>query len=71
MFSTYTLDTDELTPQFVAVLQQSYPKKRIEIFVQEAMDETEYLLEDRQLLEAVQDIRDGKNMVPFHLANLP
>ena len=63
MFSTYTLDTEELTPQFIEVLQQAYPKKRIEIFVQEAMDETDYLLEDPQLLKAVQDINAGRNMV--------
>ena len=48
MFSTYTLDTEELTPQFIEVLQRAYPKKRIEIFVQEAMDETDYLLETPQ-----------------------
>jgi len=70
MFSTYTLDTEELTPQFIKVLQQTYPKKRIEIFVQEARDETEYLLEDPQLLKAVQDIKDGKNMVSVSLDSL-
>jgi len=62
-FSTYTLDTDELTPQFIEVLQRAYPKKRIEIFVQEAVDETEYLLEDPHLLKAVRDINAGRNMV--------
>jgi len=63
MQSIYTLNTDELTPQFITALQQTYPKKRIEIFVQEAQDETEYLLKDQQLLEAVKDIKNGKNLV--------
>jgi len=71
MFSTYTLNTDELTPQFVAALRQNYPQKRIEIFVQEAMDETEYLLNDERLLQAIQDIKDGKNMVPVSIDSLP
>jgi|GEM_PF-1368474 len=70
MFSTYTLDTEELTPQFIKVLQQTYPHKRIEVFVQEAQDETEYLLEDPQLLKAVQDINDGKNMVSVSIDRL-
>jgi len=70
MFSTYTLDTEELTPQFINVLQQTYPHKRIEIFVQEARDETEYLLEDPQLLKAVQEINDGKNMISVSIDDL-
>ena len=71
MYSTYTLNTDELTPQFVTALQQNYPNKKIEIFVQEAQDETEYLLEAPQLLKAVQDIKNGKNLVSVSLDSLP
>ena len=41
-------------------IPQTYPKKRIEIFVQEAQDETEYLLNDQHLLKAVEDIKNGK-----------
>ena len=70
MSSTYILNTDELTPQFITALQKSYPKKRIEIFVQEVQDETEYLLNDPQLLKAVEDIKNGKNMVSVSLDNL-
>jgi hypothetical protein len=67
MYSTYTLNSDELTPRFITALQQAYPNKRIEIVVQEAQDETEYLLKDQQLLAAVEDIENGKNLVsvPF------
>ena len=39
MYSTYTLSTDELTPQFLTVLREAYPHKRIEIAVQEAAAE--------------------------------
>jgi hypothetical protein len=67
MYSTYTLNTDELTPQFIRALQQAYPGKKVEIVVQEIQDETEYLLKDPLLLKAVEDIKNGKNLiqVPF------
>ena len=70
MYSTYTLYTDELTPQFISVLQQAYPNKKIEIVVQEAQDETEYLLKDPQLLNAVEDIKQGKNLISVPLEDL-
>jgi hypothetical protein len=70
MYSTYTLNTDELTPQFITALQQNYPQKKIEILVQEAQDETEYLLKDQQLLTAVQDIKNGKNLVSISIDSL-
>ena len=67
MYSTYTLNTDELTPQFITALQQAYPGKKVEIVVQEAQDETEYLMKDPQLLKAVEDIRNCKNLVSVPL----
>ena len=67
MYSTYTLNTDELTPRFITALQEAYPGKKVEIVVQEAQDETEHLMKDPQLLNAVEDIKNGKNLVsvPF------
>ena len=70
MQSTYIINTDELTPQFIKALQQIYPQKRIEIFVQEAEDETEYLLKDPALLKAVEDIKNGKNLISVSLDSL-
>ena len=70
MYSTYTLNTDELTSQFISVLQQAYPGKKVEIVVQEVQDETEYLVKDPQLLKAVEDIRNGKNLVSVPLESL-
>ena len=67
MYSTYTLNTDELTSQFISALQQTYPGKKVEIVVQEVQDETEYLLKDAQLLAAVEDINNGKNLVSVPL----
>ena len=70
MYSTYTLNTDELTSKFITVLKQAYPGKKVEIVVREAQDETEYLMKDPQLLKAVEDIRNGKNLVSVPLENL-
>ena len=67
MYSTYTLNTDDLTPQFILALQQNYPGKKVEIVVQESMDETDYLLKDQQLMKAVQDIRNGKPLISVPL----
>jgi len=70
MYSTYTLNTDELSSQFISVLQHAYPGKKVEITVQEAQDETEHLLKDSQLLKAVHDIKNGKNLVSIPLESL-
>ena len=70
MYSTYTLNTDELTPQFIQVLQKAYPGKKIEIIVQEAQDETEYLLKDPQLMKAIDDIKNDKNLISVPIENL-
>jgi len=70
MYTTYTLNTNELTSQFISALQQTYPGKKVEIAVQEAQDETEYLLKDSQLLSAVEDINNRKNLVSVPLESL-
>jgi hypothetical protein len=70
MYSTYTLNTDELTTQFISALQQIYPGKKVEIVVQEAQDETEYLLRDTQLLAAVEDINNRKNLISVPLESI-
>jgi len=70
MYSTYTLNSDELTSQFIIALQQAYPSKKIEIIVQEVKDENENLFEDQQLLKAVQDIKNGKNLVAVSFDDL-
>jgi hypothetical protein len=44
MVSTYKLNTDELTSDFILTMQKSYPKKNVKILVRETDDETEYLL---------------------------
>jgi hypothetical protein len=70
MYSTYTLNANELTSQFITAVKETYPNKKIEIVIQEAQDETEFLLNDQHLLKAVADIKDGKNLVSVPLEDL-
>jgi hypothetical protein len=67
MVSTYKLNTDELTSDFILTLQKSYPKKNVKILVRETADETEYLLgtpaNRSHLLQVIDDIENGKNLV--------
>jgi antitoxin YefM len=67
MVTTYTLNTDELTSSFVSLLKDTYPGREVEILVREAEDETAYLLGSEanreRLLQAVEDIKAGKNLV--------
>jgi hypothetical protein len=50
------------------MLKQAYPGKTVEIAVQEAADETEYLLRDPALLQSVENISQGKNLTVFEPA---
>ncbi|MDR1748735.1 MAG: hypothetical protein LBR47_06730 [Spirochaetaceae bacterium] len=64
MQTTYRLNTDELTENFIDILKRSYPDKEIEITVQEMEDETEYLMKSevnrQHLFEAIEEVRQGK-----------
>jgi hypothetical protein len=76
MVSTYKLNTRELAPNFIVALQTAYPNKDVEIVVQEVQDdETSYLLSDpankEHLLQAIDDIQNGKNLVSLTLPDLP
>jgi hypothetical protein len=68
----YKLNTGELTPNFITLLKTAYPGKEVEIIVQEVpANETEYLLSSpvnrERLLQAVDDIRNEKNLVPVSI----
>ena len=69
MLSTYKLNTRDIDP-FIAALQSAYPNQDVEITVQkpsheEPFDETDYLdpANKAHLLQAVEDIHNGKNLV--------
>ncbi|GHV89618.1 hypothetical protein AGMMS50268_01210 [Spirochaetia bacterium] len=79
MLSNYKLNTRNITP-FIAALQSAYPNQDVEITVQEVspeepFDETTYLFSDpankAHLLQAVEDIRRGKNLVSVSIPDMP
>jgi antitoxin YefM len=72
MYSTYTLNTDELTADFIVSIQKAFPRRTVEISVREAVNETEYLLRSpanrARLLQAVTDVEKGENLIAFSLS---
>ena len=62
---TYRLKPEELNDDFFRTLKQLFLGKEVAITVEEIPDETEYLLSNeanrKHLLQAVQDIKHGKN----------
>lgn len=74
MYSTYRLQADELTEQFVAAIKQTYQHRNIEIIVQEVEDETEYLLSSatnrEHLLKSIENVEGRKKLVQVQMDSL-
>ncbi|HQC27497.1 MAG TPA: hypothetical protein PLU31_07570 [Treponemataceae bacterium] len=47
MFSTYKVNADELTEAFVRGIKETYQGKVIKIIIQETIDETQHLLQNK------------------------
>ena len=66
MYTTYQLNSNDLTPEFIDILKATYKDKDIEIAVYN-IDETEYLLHSPKnkavLLRRIDDIKNNRNIV--------
>lgn len=66
MYTTYQINTNDLTPDFIEILKRTYKDKEIEIAVSE-IDETDYLLRSPKnreiLISRIDDIKNGINIV--------
>jgi len=73
MYTVYHLKADELDTQFLEALKTLFKDKTIEIVVTE-VDETAYLLHSdanrERLLQAVENVNDGENLVEVELDTL-
>jgi len=73
MYTVYHLKADELDTQFLEALKTLFKDKTIEIVVTE-VDETAYLLHSdanrERLLQAVEHVNDGENLVEVELDTL-
>ena len=73
MYTVYHLKADELDTQFLEALKTFFKDKTIEIVVTE-VDETAYLLHSDanrdRLLQAVENVNDGENLVEVELDTL-
>jgi antitoxin YefM len=74
MQTTYRLRADELSADLIQALKNTYHNRQIVITVDEAQDETEYLLSSpanrEHLLRAVEDVRNNRNLVTMSLESL-
>ena len=73
MYTVYHLKADELDTRFLKALKTLFKDKTIEIVVTE-VDETAYLLHSDanrdRLLQAVENVNDGENLVEVELDTL-
>lgn len=73
MQSVYRLNAEELDYQFFESLKSLFKNKEIEIAVSE-VDETAYLMRSaanrRHLLQAIQNIEDGTNLITVDINEL-
>nr|VFJ45807.1 MAG: hypothetical protein BECKFW1821A_GA0114235_101110 [Candidatus Kentron sp. FW]VFJ46569.1 MAG: hypothetical protein BECKFW1821B_GA0114236_100113 [Candidatus Kentron sp. FW] len=78
MHTTYRLNANELTPGFLDALKTAFKHKAIEISVCDVgeadQDETAYLLANpanrARLLEAVENVAGGRNLVSVDLDDI-
>jgi hypothetical protein len=74
MYTTYRLQADELSDNFIKAVKQTYKHRNIEIIVQEVQDETEYLLSSKankeHLLRSIQNIANHTNLVQVQMEEL-
>ena len=74
MYSTYRLQADELSSDFLKALKKAYQHREIEIIVQDVEDETEYLLSTtanrEHLLRAIENVNNHTNLVEVTLEDL-
>ncbi len=54
METTFKINTDALTPEFIEGIQKLFPHKNVEITIQPA-DETEYILSNPNYTKVLQD----------------
>ena len=66
MYTTYQINSNDLTQDFIEILKRTYKDKEIEIAVSE-IDETDYLLRSPKnreiLISRIDDLKKGINIV--------
>lgn len=64
MVTTYRLSVNELSEEFIKSIKTLYKNKVIDITIETAMDETEYLLQSEEnkkmLLESIAQVEKGE-----------
>ncbi len=73
MHTVYRLNASELDQGFINALKATFPDKEIEIVVYE-VDETAYLMASdanrQKLINAIENIKNGSQLIEFDLENI-
>ncbi len=73
MYSIYRLNANELDIRFIEGLKKIFKNREIEIAVYD-FDETEYLTKSpankKRLLEAIENVKNNKNLVTVNIEDL-
>jgi tRNA G18 (ribose-2'-O)-methylase SpoU len=74
MQTTYRMRADELSTDLIKALKTTYHSREIVITIDEAQDETEYLLSSpanrEHLLSAIDDVKNNRNLITMSLESL-
>lgn len=74
MYSTYRLNTDDLSADFIEAVKKVYQHRNVEIIIQDIEDETDYLMKSPEnharLLKAMDNIKQNNNIVELPLDDL-
>ncbi len=69
MTATYSLSKAELNAEFIESIKKTFKSERISISIEEEMDETERILENKALYEKImnaeEEAKEKKNMIRF------
>ncbi len=74
MYTTFQICETELNEDFLNVVKKLFRNKNISITIEEAMDETDYLLNNpankKRLLEAIENVNRNQNMIEVDMEDL-
>ncbi len=69
MTATYSLSKAELNAEFIESIKKTFKSERISISIEEEIDETERILENKALYEKImnaeEEAKEKKNIVRF------
>ncbi|MEP6513999.1 MAG: hypothetical protein ABJA79_09025 [Parafilimonas sp.] len=74
MYTTFQICETELSEDFLNAVKKLFRNETISITIEDAMDETDYLLNNpankKRLLEAIENVNRNQNMIEVNMEDL-